>query len=221
MLDAWRDGYDVVHTRKVMTEDLGRTRAAVTRLAYRAIGWVASVRLVPQASDFRLLDRAARDRVCALPERGRLYRGLTPWVGYRQTVLPFVAPARAHGSSNYSFRQLVNLFTRSFFDFSSAPLYAALILATGRDRCVFCVRRLRAGCACDWRANTSWIRVAHRCDSVSQLSESRGDRSPQRLRRTDLRRSTRSADIPRCTHTNPSAVDHACTCRATFRLGRL
>jgi len=131
MLDAWRAGYDVVHTRKTATEDLGRMRSLITSIAYRAIGWVANVRLVPQASDFRLLDREARDTVCRLPERGRLYRGLAPWVGFRQAVLPFAAPARANGTSTYGLRQLVSLFTRSFFDFSNAPLYAALILGTG------------------------------------------------------------------------------------------
>ena len=128
MLDAWRRGYDVVHTRKVETEDLGWARSLATRLAYRAIGWVANVPFVPHASDFRLLDREARDAVNAMGERGRLYRGLTPWVGFRQAVIPYVAQPRVNGTSSYGLRQLVGLFTRSFFDFSTAPLHAALIL---------------------------------------------------------------------------------------------
>jgi polyisoprenyl-phosphate glycosyltransferase len=130
LLEGWREGYDVIHTRKLANEGAGTVRSLVTRVAYRAIGWVANVPLVPHASDFRLLDREARDAVNELPEHSRLYRGLTPWVGYRQGVLPYVAGARANGTSNYGLRQLLALFTRSFFDFSSAPLYAALILGT-------------------------------------------------------------------------------------------
>jgi dolichol-phosphate mannosyltransferase len=128
MLDAWRAGFDVVHTRKLETEALPPVRAFLTRIAYRLIRGVASVPILEQASDFRLLDREAVDAIRRLPERGRLYRGLTPWVGFRQAVLPFVADARQGGSSQYSYRQLLSLFSRSFFDFSRAPLQLALFV---------------------------------------------------------------------------------------------
>jgi dolichol-phosphate mannosyltransferase len=127
MVDAWRRGYDVVHTRKLGTDGLPPLRALTTRLAYRAISGVASVPIIEQASDFRLLDREAVTAVQRMPETRRLYRGLTPWVGFRQAVIPFSAPAREVGDSQYGTRQLVSLFSRSFFDFSRGPLYAGLI----------------------------------------------------------------------------------------------
>lgn len=127
LIEGWLSGYDVVHTRKRSNEDLGIVRRLVTRLAYRLISRVSSVPVVPHASDFRLLDRQARDAVATLPERGRLYRGLTPWVGFRQAVLAYDAPARAAGTSSYDVRQLFGLFSRAFFDFSAAPLYVALV----------------------------------------------------------------------------------------------
>lgn len=127
MLDAWRRGFDVVHTRKVSTDDLPPLRAFATRIAYKLISRVATVRIVEQASDFRLLDREAVDALRCLPERHRLYRGLTPWVGFRQAVIPFRADARQAGSSQYGLPQLVSLFSRSFFDFSRAPLQVGLL----------------------------------------------------------------------------------------------
>lgn len=128
MVEAWCDGYDVVHTEKLATDELGPLRSITTRFAYAAIARVSTIRFVPNASDFRLLDREASALVSHLPERGRLYRGLTPWIGLRQAVVPYVAPARAAGSSTYGVKQLASLFTRAFFDFSSAPLYVALFL---------------------------------------------------------------------------------------------
>jgi dolichol-phosphate mannosyltransferase len=128
LLDAWRQGYDVIHTRKIDTEDLGVTRTLVTRLAYGAIRATSSVELVVQASDFRLLDARAQHAIHELPERGRLYRGLARWVGYRQAVVPFHAGRRVAGSSSYGFRQLMSLFGRAFFDFSNVPLRLALFL---------------------------------------------------------------------------------------------
>jgi dolichol-phosphate mannosyltransferase len=129
LLDAWREGYDVVHTRKMSTEGLSPTRALATRLAYRLVRSVAAVNIIAQASDYRLLDREAVNALKQLPERGRLYRGLAPWIGYRQAAMPFVADDRQAGSSQYGLRQLASLFARSFFDFSHAPLHVGLAVA--------------------------------------------------------------------------------------------
>ena len=63
-----------------------------------------------------------------LPERHRLYRGLTPWIGFRQAVVPYEAGARAEGESRYGLRQLFQLFARSFFDFSNAPLHVGVVM---------------------------------------------------------------------------------------------
>jgi polyisoprenyl-phosphate glycosyltransferase len=128
LIEAWRRGYDVVHTRKLSTEGLPLWRRLVTKLAYAAISRVAEVEIIPEASDFRLLDRAALRAVTALPERHRLYRGLTPWVGFRQAVVPYEASARAEGESRYGLRQLLQLFARSFFDFSNAPLHVGIVM---------------------------------------------------------------------------------------------
>ena len=130
LLEAWREGYDVVHTRKVETVELGRVRRLATRAAYRAIGATANVEFIAQASDFRLLDAHAQQAIRELPERGRLYRGLARWIGFRQAVVPFRAAPRAAGSPSYGFRELASLFGRAFFDFSNVPLRAALILGT-------------------------------------------------------------------------------------------
>jgi polyisoprenyl-phosphate glycosyltransferase len=128
LLNAWRNGYDVVHTRKLGTEDLSLLRALVTKFAYALIRRVAEVEIIPQASDFRLLDRVAVDALKALPERQRLFRGLTPWIGFRQGVLDYEARARVNGGSRYGLRQLLQLFARSFFDFSNAPLHLGFAL---------------------------------------------------------------------------------------------
>jgi glycosyltransferase involved in cell wall biosynthesis len=128
MLEAWREGYDVVHTRKMATEGLAAGRSVATRLAYGFVGRVSQVKIIPQASDYRLMDRQVLDAVRSLPELGRLYRGLVPWIGFRQCVLPYVARQRAAGTSQYGFKQLLGLFTRALFDFSTVPLHIGLVV---------------------------------------------------------------------------------------------
>jgi polyisoprenyl-phosphate glycosyltransferase len=128
LVEAWRLGYDVVHTRKLSVKGVPIWRRLATKLAYTAITRVADVEIIPDASDFRLLDRAAVRALTALPERNRLYRGLTPWIGFRQAVVPYEADARAEGGSRYGVRQLLPVFARSFFDFSSAPLHVGFVV---------------------------------------------------------------------------------------------
>jgi len=128
LLEAWRQGYDIVHTRKLETEGLSYIRRTTTWLAYKIISRVSDVSIIPNASDYRLLDRQALESVRSLPENARLYRGLTPWIGFRQCVIPYVAAERAGGTSQYGLKQLLNLFTRSLFDFSSLPLHLGLML---------------------------------------------------------------------------------------------
>jgi dolichol-phosphate mannosyltransferase len=130
LLEAWRRGYDIVHTRKVDTAEMGRVRRLITRAAYRAIGATANVEFIAQASDFRLFDARAQAAIRELPERGRLYRGLARWIGFRQAVVAFHAAPRIAGSPSYGFRQLASLFGRAFFDFSNVPLRAALVLGS-------------------------------------------------------------------------------------------
>jgi glycosyltransferase involved in cell wall biosynthesis len=140
LLDAWRQGYDVVHTRKLATEDLGATRGLVYRFGYAVIRATSSVEFVVQASDFRLLDAQAQRAIRELPEHGRLYRGLARWIGLRQAVVPFQAGRRAAGSSTYGMRQRLTVFGRAFFDFSNVPLRAALYL--GATAIVLCAAYL-------------------------------------------------------------------------------
>jgi len=130
LLRAWRQGFDVVHTRKVSTVGLSGWRRIVTPIAYSFIQRVAGIRIIPQASDYRLLDAAALGELRAVPEVARLYRGLTSWVGFRQCVVPYVAAPRAGGQSQYSVRQLVTLAARSLFDFSDLFLHAGLVVGS-------------------------------------------------------------------------------------------
>ncbi|MEO8482001.1 MAG: glycosyltransferase family 2 protein [Acidobacteriota bacterium] len=130
LMDAWRQGYDVVHTRKLSTIGLSGWRRVVTSLVYGFIKRVAGIRIIPQASDYRLLDAKALGALRSVPEVARLYRGLTSWVGFRQCVVPYVAAERAGGESHYSLRQLMTLGARSLFDFSDIFLHAGLVVGS-------------------------------------------------------------------------------------------
>jgi len=74
------------------------------------------------ASDFRLLDRAAIDAIVACQERVRFSKGFFAWVGFEQKNISFKRPARLVGSSKWGSWKLWNYALDGIFSFSTAPL---------------------------------------------------------------------------------------------------
>jgi dolichol-phosphate mannosyltransferase len=127
MVDHWRAGSDVVYTTR--TERTGESRFKLTtaRWFYSILGRVADVPLVANAGDFRLLDRRALDALLTMRERNRYLRGLTSWVGFTQTALPYVREARHAGETKYPIRKMVHFALDAIASFSNVPLQLATV----------------------------------------------------------------------------------------------
>jgi dolichol-phosphate mannosyltransferase len=127
MVEHWRAGSDVVYTTR--TERTGESRFKLTtaRWFYSIMGRVADVPLVANAGDFRLLDRRALDALLTMRERNRYLRGMTTWVGFTQTALPYVREARHAGETKYPIRKMVHFALDAIASFSNVPLQLATI----------------------------------------------------------------------------------------------
>ncbi len=90
---------------------------------YRLFNRVTGLKLNPQATDFRLIDRTVCDEFNRLTERNRINRGLIDWLGYPQQYITFKAKPRLHDDAGYSFRKLCKLAVDSVISLSSSPLY--------------------------------------------------------------------------------------------------
>ena len=117
----WREGYDVVYgvrERRVTTLPM----QLAYKLFYRVFRSLSYVSIPVDAGDFSLLDRRVVDALNALPESNRFLRGLRAWVGFRQTGVPYVRPARPYGETTNSLRRNVGWARRAIVSFSYAPL---------------------------------------------------------------------------------------------------
>jgi polyisoprenyl-phosphate glycosyltransferase len=117
----WREGYDVVYgVRERRVTSLPMQLAY--KLFYRVFRSLSYVSIPVDAGDFSLLDRRVVDVLNALPESNRFMRGLRAWVGFRQTGVPYVRPARPYGETTNSLRRNVGWARRAIVSFSYAPL---------------------------------------------------------------------------------------------------
>lgn len=122
MIDFWRQGYQVVYTLRESSSDVGLFKRFTSAAFYKCINAVSEVQIIPNAADFRLMDRAVVDCLVSMPERSRFLRGMVSWVGFRQIGLPYMAQPRFAGKSKYSVRKMLNLAVHGLTSFSSIPL---------------------------------------------------------------------------------------------------
>jgi glycosyltransferase involved in cell wall biosynthesis len=128
MVAAWRDGADVVYM--VREERAGETAFKLTtaRWFYSLFGKLAQVALEPNSGDFRLLDRRALNALLSMGERNRFLRGMTVWVGFQQTAIPYKREARLAGETKYPIRKMLRFSLDAIASFSHTPLQIATYL---------------------------------------------------------------------------------------------
>jgi glycosyltransferase involved in cell wall biosynthesis len=135
MLQHWENGQDMVYAYKRDRRGESRFRAWGARWFYRLIGLGTSVRVPPNASEFRVLDRKVVEALKAMPERTRFMKGLFAWVGFKSFGIPYDALPSAQGSSSYSRRRLVAFAWTGLTAYTAVPLRAAsavgLLLSAG------------------------------------------------------------------------------------------
>ncbi|MCB9854462.1 MAG: glycosyltransferase family 2 protein [Phycisphaerales bacterium] len=122
MLNAWREGADVVHGIRQAMIDKSRLRRMGKRIGYGMLERLCDVDIVPQSADFRLYDRCAVEAMARMREQGRFNRGLARWIGFKQAIVHFTESKRNGGEAKYSTIRLIRLLTDGVFSLSAKPL---------------------------------------------------------------------------------------------------
>jgi glycosyltransferase involved in cell wall biosynthesis len=127
MLDLWRAGSDVVYATRTDRDGESRFKLKTAEWFYRIMGRLSDVPLAANAGDFRLLDRRALDALLTMRERNRYLRGMTSWVGFTQTALPYSRAARHAGTTKYPIRKMIRFALDAIASFSNVPLQIATV----------------------------------------------------------------------------------------------
>jgi dolichol-phosphate mannosyltransferase len=122
LVSLWKQGNDVVYTIRNGTQHAGWFKRMSASLYYKLINATGDVEVVPNAADFRLMDRRVVNAVLSMPERARFLRGLVSWVGFKQTGIEFVADAREQGQTKFSLTRMLRFSLDGLTAFSSFPL---------------------------------------------------------------------------------------------------
>jgi glycosyltransferase involved in cell wall biosynthesis len=122
-IDAWKAGAKVVVGRRTSYRRQGVIKRYGSKLFYALLNRFTGAHLVPDATDFRLIDRSVQQDFKRITERNRITRGLIDWLGYQPTYVPFKVHDRIAGSAGYSLGKLIKLAIDSVVSLSISPLY--------------------------------------------------------------------------------------------------
>jgi glycosyltransferase involved in cell wall biosynthesis len=125
-----QEGYDVVYAVRGPADTEGRINVLRANAFYWSLNRLARLDLPHGVADFRCMSRRVVDVLVSMPERNRFLRGMTRWVGFRQTVVEYDRAARAAGTSKYTVAAMIKLAADAIVSFSTIPLRVASVLGS-------------------------------------------------------------------------------------------
>lgn len=126
MISLWKKGFDVVYTIREEHDGISFFKKNTSSLFYKTANFYSDVKIIPGASDFRLLDRKVVDAFKSLNENFIFLRGMINWLGFKQTSISYKANERHAGKSKYSLKKMLQLATSGITSFSIKPLHLSI-----------------------------------------------------------------------------------------------
>lgn len=129
LIKKFENGFEVVHTKRTNRLGESKIRMFLTKIAYLTINKTSNIPLEIDSGDFKLLSKKVLNHINSLSEFNPYIRGLSVWVGYKQTHVEYVRQARFSGKSKFSnlFSGPISQFVRGVTAFSTSPLYLGII----------------------------------------------------------------------------------------------
>ncbi len=125
LIAKWREGYDVVYAVRKERKGESWFKEWTAKFFYRLIYRITDVDIPKDTGDFRLMDRKVVEALRTMRERNRFMRGLSVWVGFKQTGVYYVREPRFAGETKYPFRKMLKFALDAITSFSYVPLQLA------------------------------------------------------------------------------------------------
>lgn len=132
MIERWQAGYQVVYAVRQERKGESWFKLMTAKVFYRLIYRITDVNIPLDTGDFRLMDRLVVDALQSMREHNRFIRGMTSWIGFKQTGVSYVREERFAGETKYPLRKMVRFAMDAITGFSYFPLqvmiYVSLVL---------------------------------------------------------------------------------------------
>jgi len=130
LIKEYEGGNEIVHTVRKTRDGENKIKMFITRLAYKIISFFSDIELPIEAGDFKLISRRALNIILEQKEFDPYVRGMSVWVGFKQTFIKYDRSKRASGKTHFSIfgKGPTMEFLRGLTSYSSKPLYISIIM---------------------------------------------------------------------------------------------
>ena len=132
MIERWKAGYQVIYAVREQRKGESWFKLFTAKWFYRVVYRITEIDIPLDTGDFRLMDRRVVDVMRQMREHNRFIRGMTSWVGFKQTGVNYVREDRHSGETKYPLRKMLRFAMDAVTGFSFFPLqvmvYVALVL---------------------------------------------------------------------------------------------
>ena len=130
LIEEHEKGAEIVHT--VRTKRLGESsfKLLITKLAYKIVNYLSDIPLPIEAGDFKLISKTALSKILEQKEFRPYVRGMSVWVGYKQSFVKYERQSRSDGQSKFPLysKGPITEFINGITSYSLKPLYLGILL---------------------------------------------------------------------------------------------
>lgn len=130
LIGKWEEGFEIVNTIRHDHQSISYVKKMSSGLFYQIMKRLSDVNIENGMADFRLIDQKVLKQLKLFPENFLFFRGIIPWMGFKQTIVPFVANERFAGTTKYTFRKMLKFATTGVTAFSVKPLRLSIYLGS-------------------------------------------------------------------------------------------
>ena len=130
LISEYQKGSEIVHTVRTKRHGESFVKLWITKMAYRIINYLSEIPLPTEAGDFKLISRTALKKILLQNEFRPYIRGLSIWVGYKQSFVKYERDPRAEGESKFPLfsKGPITEFISGITSYSLKPLYLGVVL---------------------------------------------------------------------------------------------
>ncbi|MCJ7715752.1 MAG: glycosyltransferase family 2 protein [Anaerolineales bacterium] len=128
LIQKWKEGYEVVYAVRSKREGETWFKLFTASAFYRIIQRITDVDIPTDTGDFRLLDGKVVQVLNGMREKHRFLRGMSVWVGFKQTGVEYVRAERFAGETKYPLKKMIRFASDAITGFSYFPLQLAMYL---------------------------------------------------------------------------------------------
>lgn len=130
LISKWEEGFEIVNTIRHDHESISFAKKLSSGIFYQIMRKLSDVNIENGMADFRLIDKKVLKQLKLFHENFLFFRGMIPWMGFKQAIIPFKANERFAGTTKYTFNKMVKFATTGVTAFSVKPLRISIYLGS-------------------------------------------------------------------------------------------